>query len=222
MQTFTLNATARSVIGHKVKHLRKQGLLPSTIYGKKIASESVTIPMADFIGIYEKAGETGLIELSFEGKVRPVLIHNVQKHPVSDEILHAELLQVNLKEKVHTHVPVEFIGVAPAVADKTGTLLALVDELEIEALPTDLPENISVDVSGLSQVNQEIKVKEITAPAGVTILTEPEVSLVRIGELVRKEAEEPVQEAATPAAETPGTEAAVPAEKTEPSEKPEA
>lgn len=205
MQKHTLRATTRKESGHKVKHIRKQGLLPATIYGKNIRSESVSVPLGDFTNTYDKAGETGLIELSLEGKVRPVLIHNVQKHPISGELLHAELMQVNLKEKVHTRVPIDFVGTAPAVSDKVGTLLELLDELEIEALPTDLPEKISVDVSGLAEVNQEIKVKDVTVPAGITVLTDKDVSLVRIGELITQE-EEPEQPVSAPAeGETPAT-----------------
>jgi large subunit ribosomal protein L25 len=134
--------------------------------------------------------------------MRPVLIHHVQKHPVSRQILHIEFHQVDLKEKVKANVPVEITGEAQAVTDKTGVLLTIHDQVEVEALPADLPENISMDVSGLSEIHQELKVKDLKAPPGVTILTDLEQTLVKIGSLVSREAEaEAAAEAAAKAVE---------------------
>ena len=195
MKKFTLKAQPRTALGRKVKNLRTQGLLPATIYGKKVKSSSVQVVADEFFKVYNEAGETGLVELVFEKKStglpagRQVLIHNVQLDPVSDTPVHVEFFQVDLKEKVKAKVPVVFIGESPAVSQKQGVLLTLLDEIEVEALPTDLPEKISVDVSGLSAVDQEFKVSDLKVPGEVTVLTDAAIGIVKVGSLVTKEAE---------------------------------
>ena len=155
--------------------------------------------------------------------MRPVLVHTLQKDPVSNQLLHIEFHQVDLKEKVHAKVPIELMGDAPAVIGKLGVLLTLLDEVDVEALPMDLPEKLTVDVSILKEVNQEVMVGELTIPTGVTILTDKDQSVVRVGALISKEAEaeaaaEAVAKAAAAAeaaAATPTpTEAAAPAAET--------
>lgn len=212
MKKHTLKAESRKVVGRKTKNLRKQGILPATIYGKKVKSINIQIPLDAFEALYKETGETGLIELSLGTDSRPVLVHTIQKDPVSDKLLHVEFLQVDLKEKVKTHVPLEFVGESPAVGQKIGVLLRLLDEVEVEALPTDLPEKISIDVSGLAGVDQELKVADLKAPQGVTILTEGAVGVVKVGPLVSKEAE-----AEAKAAEAAATEAAAAAAAAAPS-----
>ncbi len=201
MKTHALAAQVRTMVGRKVKNLRAQGQLPGTVYGKKVKSLSVTVAQDAFVKVYRVAGETGVVELSVDGQVRPVLIHTVQKDPVKGQILHVEFYQVDLKEKVTTRVPLEFTGDAPAVVNKLGVLLTLLDEVEVEALPTDLPEKIAVDVSGLADVDQEVNVSGLSVPSGVTILTDPAQSVIRVGALVSKQAEaQAAEEAATAAA----------------------
>lgn len=201
MKKYSLTGENRKETGRKVKKLRKDGKLPATVYGKKVKSVSVTVSDADFKKIYSEAGETGLVELKVDGEIKPVLIHNVQVDPMSGLPLHAEFYQVDLKEKVHANVSVEFVGEAPAVHDKQGVLLSILDEIEVEALPTDLPEKLEVDVSKLAAVNDEVKVSDLKMPAGVTVLTEPGLTIVKVGALVTKEAEaEAAAEAAAAAA----------------------
>ena len=190
MKKHSLSAQKRDLTGRKVKTLRVQGQIPATVYGNKIKSISISVPTEAFTNVFQAAGETGLIELSIDGDIRPVLIHTVQKNPVKRNILHVEFYQVDLKQKVKTNVPLEITGEAPAATTKTGVLLTLVDEIEVEALPMDLPEKILVDVSVLAEVGQEIKVQDIPAPHGVVILTDPAQGIVRVAPLVSKEAEE--------------------------------
>ncbi|MBI5448910.1 50S ribosomal protein L25 [Candidatus Gottesmanbacteria bacterium] len=206
MKKYTLSAEKRTLVGRKVKNLRKQGLLPATIYGRKVTSVTLTIRADDFAKLYKSAGETGLVELTAAGAVHPVLIHTVQRDAMTHAPLHVEFLQVDLKEKVKTKVPLAFTGIAPAVAQRLGVLLTVLDEVEVEALPTDLPERIDVDVSGLADVNKELKVSDVKAPSGVVILSDPALTLVKIGSLVSKEAE------AQAAADAAIAAAAVPAE----------
>ncbi len=201
MKKYSLTADIRDIVGRKVKNLRKTGKIPATVYGKNVKSVSVAVSADAFEKVYKEAGETGLVELAVGRDLRPVLVHTLQKHPVSNQILHIEFHQVDLKEKVHAKVPLELAGDAPAVIGKTGVLLTLIDEVEVEALPADLPDKIIVDVSKLSEVNQEVNVGGLKIPSGVTILTDKDQSVVRVGALISKEAEaEAAAEAAAAAA----------------------
>src|SRR3989338_4057339 len=138
MEKHTLKAENRKLKGRKVKSLRKQGLLPGNIYGKSVTSQTVQVTLKEFAAIFAKAGETSLIDLLVEGKGVPVLIHNVQYHPVTRQPLHADFYQVNLKEKILTNIPIVVKGESPGVRDKLGALLTLLSEVEVETLPTDL------------------------------------------------------------------------------------
>ena len=202
MKKYSLPAEPRDLIGRKVKNLRKLGRVPATVYGKNVKSISISVQSSAFEKVYAVAGETGLVELSVGKDIRPVLVHTLQKDPVTSQLLHIEFHQVDLKEKVHAKVPLELIGDAPAIVGKIGVLLTLLDEVEVEALPMDLPEKLTVDVSKLARVNQEVKVSELNVPADVSVLTDQDQSVVRVGALISKEAEaEAAAEAAAKAAE---------------------
>lgn len=201
MKKHSLSATKRDSLGRKVKKLRVAGQLPATVYGKKVASASLTVGYDAFAKTYEEAGETGLIELSVGGAIRHVLIHHVQKHPVTGATLHVEFHQVDLKEKVHAKVPIVLVGESVVVSEKRGVVLSILDEVEVEALPTELVEHIEVDVSTLSDVGQEVKVKDLAIPAGLTVLSEAELTIVKIAPLITKEAEAEAAADAAKAAE---------------------
>lgn len=194
MKKHTLSGSKRDVVKSKPANLRREGLVPGTVYGKNVVSESLSMKLSDFVKVYGEARETGLVELVIDGSMRPVLIHHVQKDPVKDSVLHVEFHQVDLKEKVHANIPVVLVGESPAVAQKTGVVLTLLSEIEVEALPTDLPEKLEVDISSLSEVDQELKVSDIQVPGAVTVLTDSTVIVARVGELVSKAAEEQAAE----------------------------
>ncbi len=201
MKKHSLTAQPRDLVGRKVKKLRREGQIPATVYGKNVTSVSVSVPAAGFEKLYKEAGETGLVELAVGKDIRPVLVHTLQKDPVTNQVLHIEFHQVDLKEKVHAKVPLVFIGDAPAVIGKVGVLLTLIDEVEVEALPTDLPEKLTVNISPLAEVGQEVKVGELKVSSGVTVLTPQDQSVIRVGALISKEAEaEAAAEAAVKAA----------------------
>lgn len=162
MDKITLKADKREVQGRKVKNLRASGLAPANIFGKGLESIAIQVKNEDFEAAYSKAGETSLIDLQVEGKGHPVLISNVQVHPVTSQILHVDFRQVDLKEKITAAVPVEVTGESPAEKSGIGTLVTQLDEIEFEALPTDFPESIQVDISGLSEVDQAIHVKDLS------------------------------------------------------------
>jgi len=195
-----LKVKKRKIYGAKVKKLRAKGILPANIYGKKIKSEGVEVSMDEFDKIYSEAGETGVVELDIEGgaKVRSVLINNVHRDPVTDEFLHVDFHQVVLTEKMVADVPLEIEGEALAVKEKKGVFLTLLNEIEVEALPTDLPEAIKIDVSGLAELDSEIKVADLKVDPKIKIKTSGDLVVCKIGsfekeEVVEKPAEEEVE-----------------------------
>lgn len=208
MEKHKLTAEKRKVTGRKVKALRKQGILPANIYGKDIKSLAVQIPVKDFLRVYEQAGVTGIIELSVgDGESHPVLVHNLQLHPVGGHPLHVDFHRVSLTEKVKATVPVVTIGESPAISQKLGVLLTPVGELEVEALPADLPEKIEVETKELAAVGQEIKVKDLKISDKITVFADPELVVAKIGELLTEEAKKMLKEEKA-AAEAAAAEAA--------------
>jgi large subunit ribosomal protein L25 len=161
MDTYKLTATDRKITGHKVKQLRRDGLIPANIYGQGVKSTSITLKHDDFAKVFKKAGETGILEVTIGKVQKPVLIHNIQTHPVTGEILHIDLLQVNMKQKVTTNIPVEVVGESPAQKSGQGTVVVQLNEVEIEALPGDLPEKFEVDATKLTEVNQAVTVGDL-------------------------------------------------------------
>ena len=188
-----LASEPRTVLGKKVKKLRREGLLPANVYGKGLPSTAIQVKMSDFQAVYKEVGETGLVDLKVGADSKPVLIKNLQMEFPLHTPLHVDFYQVNLKEKVKTMVPVVLTGEPKAVTDKLGLLLQTLAEVEIEALPAELPENIEVSVEHLAAVDDHILVEALKAPAGVTILTGADQDVAKIGELVVEEAEpEPI------------------------------
>lgn len=180
----------RETLGKQVKKLRREGVLPANIYGADFTSVSVQLPVKEFNRVFEIAGETGLVDVEFEGKTIPVLIKNVQINPITDVTLHADFHKVNLKEKVTAKIPVEAVGEAKAETDKVGLLEQPTMEIEIEALPTDLPEKIEVNVENLAVIDDQILVSDLSIPAGVEVLSDQGQVVFKIGELITKEMEE--------------------------------
>ena len=157
-----LQAEKRKILGRKVKQLRKKGLLPASVYGKGIKSLPIQLEVKTASKVLSQAGETGLVDLVIKGEKekRTVLLKNPQYDPITDQLIHLDFHQVKLTEKVSVAIPVEISGEAPAV-DKGGILVTVLDEIEVEALPTDLPEKIIVDVSKLEEIDQAITVADL-------------------------------------------------------------
>ena len=189
MKREKLKVEKRKVLGKQVKNLRRDGILPANVYGKDMKSESVQVPEKNFLEIFKEAGETGLVDLDLDGKNIPVLIHNLQKD-FRGNLLHADFFKVNLKEKVKTMVPIEVIGEPKAVIDKIGILMNILSEVEVEALPEELPDHLEINVGHLANINDQVTVADIKVPEGVTVLAEAEQVVSKIGELITKEAQE--------------------------------
>ncbi len=189
MKRPVLKAEARKILGKKIKTLRRQGILPGNVYGKGLSSVALQVQLADFEKVHKEVGDTGLIELELNGKTHPVLVKNLQMNYKSSTPLHADFYQVNMKEKVKAMVPLIIVGEAKAVADKLGLLLQTISEVEIEALPDHLAENIEVNVEHLAAIDDHILVEALKAPEGVAILTDHTQTVVKIAELVAPEPE---------------------------------
>lgn len=218
-----LEVEKRKITGRQVKTLRQQGILPANIYGREVKSLSTQLDLKSFLPVFKKAGETGLVELKVAGeaKTRPVLIHNLQLDPVSDQPLHVDFYQVDLKKKVTAVVPVELSGASPAVTQKIGILIQPLSGVEVEALPTDLPDKLEVDVNGLKEVGNAVTVGDLKLGEEVKILTGATEVLAKIDPPAKEEVVTP-----PPAAEgeapvegaAPVAEGAAPAEEGKPTE----
>ena len=170
----SLQAVIRKDFGKKIKSMKNQGKIPAVVYGPGVKNASVEIDEKEFIKIFRQAGESSLIELKVEKDKRPVLVHEIQKDPVSDKIIHIDFYQADLKEEVEVAVPLVFEGVAPAEKDLGGTLNKNMLEVEVKALPQNLPHEIKVLVDSLKTFEDHILVKDLVVPKDVTILKNPD------------------------------------------------
>lgn len=197
MEKINLTVEPRTILGKKIKKLRKDGTLPANLFGKDMKSKAIQLPTKDFRKSYKEAGETGIVELKLEGDIYPVLIHAVQYDPVTGEVIHANFHRVNLKEKITANVPIKLEGESSAEKTGVGLILQTLDEIEVESLPTDIPHEVIVDISTLSEVGQTISVKELKIDKGkVEVKNEPEEVVVSVQTAEMKE--EVVEETPSP------------------------
>jgi len=193
----TLPAKIRKTLGKKVKALRERGVLPGVLYGPRIKETlPLEINFKEFEKVYKEAGESTLVSLEIEGKKTPVLIHEVKLDPLTGKPIHIDFYQPSLEEEVTVAVPIIFEGVSPAVKELGGTLVRNIHELEVKALPQNLPHEIKVDISKLKTFEDDILVKDLVVPKEVKILKDPEesVALVTPPEKVEEELVEPIEE----------------------------
>lgn len=197
MDRQSLKAQERTVLGKKVKHLRKAGIIPAHIFGNTKDVEHVQINLKEFTQVIHKAGETGLIDLKIgEEKIRPVLIRETDFDPRTGGLTHVGFYQVNLKEKVTVAVPVVLVGEGPeSVKMGEHVVLQNISEVEVEALPTDLIENIEVNINVLKNVDDAITVDQLSYDRStITILTNPEEVVVKLAPAVTEEMQELLEE----------------------------
>lgn len=182
-----LNAELRSITGSKVRQLRASGFVPAVLYGKGQEPISLQVPQKDFNKTFRSAGESTLVYVSVDGQSYPTIIHDIARDPGSDAIIHADFYKVNLSEKIKTNVPVVFVGESAAVKEG-GILIRNVNELEVEALPQDLPHEISVDISGLAAFGDNVLLKDIKVGDKVQVLGNPEEIIAVVQEPISEEA----------------------------------
>lgn len=210
MDTIQLKAEPRTVLGKKVKLLRRQGLVPANLYGHRVASRALQIPERVVEFTIGRASRAALFSLDIgDGEPRTVLVKEIQRHPTTAKPLHVDLYQVAMSEKLSAVVPLHFVGEAPAVRDFNGTLVHNLTEIEVEALPSDLPTAIDVDVSGLKTLDDAIHVRDLHLPSGVAALADPDTVIATVvpsaaAEAEAAEAAEAAEGAAAAAAEESG------------------
>jgi len=171
--------------------LRKEGKIPAVLYGPKEPNLPVAIDAKAFEKVLREAGETTIVDLEGEGEAKEALIHQVDHHPVSDVVEHVDFYVVEKGKKVNADIPFVFIGEAPAVKSLGGTLMKVMHEVEVEALPKDLPREITVDISSLVTFESQIAIKDIAVPGGVTVLAEPDEIVAAVAEPKEEEEEAP-------------------------------
>jgi large subunit ribosomal protein L25 len=194
MTTLKLEAQPRTIVGRKVKQLRRQGLVPVVIYGNKQAPENIQVDAFTFDRLLSGGAASQLLEVDIEGVgTRNVLIREVQRHPVRHSPLHADFYAVSMTEKQSVHVPVVAVGRTGALGVEL-VLVQAMDQVEIEALPADIPAHVEVDISRLNSAEAEpITVADLPQIPGVTYLSPAEetvFSLVVTRAAVEEEAEE--------------------------------
>ncbi len=175
----------------KADALRKAGFIPAVFYGKKEASTPISIPMVEFLKVWKQAGESSVVSLETPDGTVESLIHEVDFDAVSGKPRHADFYVFEKGHKVEVEVPLEFVGVSPAIKDMGGTLVRVLHTLEIEAMPKDLPHNITIDISSLVDFTSQILAKDIQLPSGVELKVNPE-EVVALVSAPREEKEEEV------------------------------
>ena len=179
---FTLTATKRDVFGKALASAREEGRMPVVVYSAGKESESFFVITKEFKKVLSGAGESTMVSLDGDAKGKDILIHDVSYDPVSGEPIHADLLVIDKSKKIKVDVPLVFEGVAPAVKELSGVLVRVLHEVEVEALPANLPHDIKVDISSLVSLDSQILVSDLKLPAGVTMETDGEEVVAAISE----------------------------------------
>jgi large subunit ribosomal protein L25 len=177
----TLTAEHREITGKAVKRLRAEGRLPAVVYGHGVESASVSVDTHAFEQLRRSTGPNALVDLSVDGKKpSPVLIHDVQIHPVNRRPLHVDLFLVRMTEELIVDVPLVAVGESTAVTQLNGTLLHPTETVKVKALPDRLPQSIEFSVESLVDFDASIYVRELEIPAEVTLLTDGDEIVARV------------------------------------------
>lgn len=174
MDRVELTVAQRSVLGKKVKALRRNGITPANVYGHRIESQAVEVDTVTLAHTLKKLERNAILSLSIEGEkaVRPVIVREVRRDLLNDKIVHVDFYQVSLAEKMKADVPFIFIGKAPAVEDLGGILLQGLDSIAVEALPADIPPHFEIDISSLTTFDSSVHVRDLVVDPKVHVLTE--------------------------------------------------
>lgn len=189
--TITLNAKPREERGKKVKKLRKAGVIPGVLYGPKEESQAISLDQVEFEKVFKKAGESTIIDLVGAGeKEKEVLVQNVDYDVLTGHPSHVDLYAIEAGKKLTVNVPLDFVGEAP-IEKHGGILTKVLYEIEIEAAPRDLPHDIKVDVSVLTELDSHILVKDLTIPTNVEVLNALDDTVVTVAEYQEEPEEVP-------------------------------
>ncbi|MCM2339504.1 MAG: 50S ribosomal protein L25 [Burkholderiales bacterium] len=186
---FIIKAKKRNE-GINLDTLRAGGEIPAVFYGAGNKTTSISVPKVEFKKIWREAGESSTIKVSMDDNNVDALIHEVQVHPVTEEPIHVDFLVVDMNKKIKVNVPLEFVGISNAVKGGLGNLVKSLHEVEVEALPKDLPHGLEVDIAKLETVEDQIFVSDIKLPSGVEMVTGGEEVVASI--VLQKEEKEEV------------------------------
>jgi len=177
-----LAVSRREAIGKAAKRLRKAGIIPANIFGHHEPSLAIQLDAVAFDRVRRTHGARGIISLRVAGdrQLHTVLIRHVERDAISDKILHIDFFRVSMSERITVKAPLHLTGEAPAVKLENGVLLHLLDALEIECRASDIPENITVDVSSLAAIDDIIYAKDIQLPANFTLITAPDEPIAKV------------------------------------------
>ena len=177
-----LEAKTREITGKKVKTLRRQGITPLNLFGHKIEPMTLQCDTLQLKNAMARTGTTGLLSLKIDNakKPRSVMFREVQREPVTGELLHIDLYQVNMDEKVRVEVPIVITGEAPALRMKENYLAHELTSLFIECLPGKIPNRVEVDISSLAEAGQGVHVKDLNLGEGITIVNSPEQAVAKV------------------------------------------
>ena len=191
-----LKAEKREITGKKVRSLRKAGKLPAVLYGAGEKGTLLEVSEKDFEKVFKQAGESTLVELEIGENKKNVLIHDVDFDPIKDKPRHVDFLQVRMDKPIRAKVHVIFEGESPAVKNLGGVLVKIIHELEVEALPKDLPHELKIDISNLQNLEDKFLVSNLKLPSGVKVIADSNEVLALV-EIPRTEEEIKAEEAAT-------------------------
>ncbi|OGI21356.1 MAG: hypothetical protein A2808_01685 [Candidatus Moranbacteria bacterium RIFCSPHIGHO2_01_FULL_55_24] len=182
MQEFTLTVKNREKVSTKeLERSRKEGKIPAVIYGRGTENQLFWLDYLPFSKIFKEAGQSSILSLAQEkGKALNAIIHDVTFDPLSSRFTHVDFFQVRMDEELETHVPLEFIGEAPAVREHGGILVKTLEEVLVSCLPKDLPHTLPIDLSILKTFEDHIQIKDIALPKGVTLLGELETTIALV------------------------------------------
>ena len=194
-----LKAETRKEIGNKVKTLREKGFIPAVVYGSGHKPISIQIDYREFEKVFEEAGESTIIKLkvkSQKSKIneKNVLIHEIDRNPETDKFVHVDFLQVRMDKLITAMVHLVFEGESSAVKNLEGVLIKSITEVEVEALPKDLPHELKVDISALETFDDHIKIGDLKLSEGVKIKIEPEEVIASVTPPRTKEELETLEE----------------------------
>ena len=190
MSELILNAEHREVTGKKVKALRRQGYLPAVLYGVGIESIPIKLDLKEASKVISAAGSSTLLLLKIGKKQHQVLVRDTQRQVIRRDLQHVDFLKVAMDVAIRAEVPIEFVGEAPAVRDLGGVLVTELVEIEIESLPADLPDRITVDLGLLADITDTITVGDLSFGEGVEVITSPNDVIARVIYQVEEEIEE--------------------------------
>ncbi|MBC7225955.1 MAG: 50S ribosomal protein L25 [Thermoflexales bacterium] len=203
MAQLELSAQARTLVGKQVRRLRREGWIPAVLYGPDAKSQPLQIPAAEAETVIGQAGTSHLIALSISGEpsALQVLVRGLQRDPIRRTLLHVDFYRVEMDKPITMAIPIVLVGSSPVVERREGILLQGKQTLEIECLPRDLIEAVEVDLSSLTEVDQQITVGDLVLPSTIRVLDDPEEMVVRVTPL--EVAEEVEEEAPAPSEAEP-------------------